>query len=165
MMEKKISLPSSWHYWHGSTNAETHWTYKLHFCLSAVCQLHSFQNVFTGQGSRSMACSAVIRGASSYSTWEQLKDSKLGNTERVRDLGTLTPKRDISTKCLPSGLTRTLENKRQKESVCFRCIFWSSFPCFVIFWCINFCSTLLHFLFYYYPLEACLFSNERQKGR
>lgn len=35
------------------------------------------------------------------------------------------------------------------------------FVCFVLFWCVHFVSSYYR-IFYYYPLEACLFFNERQ---
>ena len=59
-----------------------------------------------GQGSRPMPRSAIIREVSSSSRWEQYRDPHLGNVQRVRDLGTSTPKRGISISPSPQGSGR-----------------------------------------------------------
>lgn len=51
------------------------------------------------------------------------------------------------------------------ERDCFLCLLLGSFPsiCFVLFDSNEF-FVLFYILFYSHPLEACLFSNESQKG-
>lgn len=52
---------------------------------------------------RSVPCLAIIRKASLCSRWEY-RHSQLNNVQRVSSSGTLSPKRDVVIKPLPSGL-------------------------------------------------------------
>ena len=61
--------------------------------LMRVCYTH-----------RPVPCSAILREASSCSRQEQYRDPQPDNVQSVRDLGTSSPKPNVSIKSLPSRL-------------------------------------------------------------
>jgi hypothetical protein len=76
-----------------------------------------------GYAHRLAACSAIIREASSCSRWDKYRDTPPPSLTlyRVRDLGTLSPKWDVSIKFLPSELG---EPQGRGDGNCVRATRW-----------------------------------------
>ena len=65
---------------------------------------------------RSVLCSAIIRELPPTANGNKYRDPRPDIMQRLRDLGTLWPKWDVSIKSLPSGF-RELSEKGDRKSV------------------------------------------------